>query len=183
MTVGAPCSAFATQYALGPFPFSPVPCHFLSFRLRACSVTPSADSPPPVSKGRHYRGLPHGPTMSYAYQRSTGASSLPSFNSIPSSGGLVNQACNRVIPAAKQWIEEGVDTIRSSRPRTRDEARNQAKVVLKSLFSIPSAVVLLWVFTLWWGERTVFQESIDACAWEAWETWVCFGLVYLIMRC
>ncbi|KAJ5118041.1 hypothetical protein N7526_011064 [Penicillium atrosanguineum] len=109
--------------------------------------------------------------MSYAYSRSAGASSLPSFNSIPSSEGLVNQACNRVIPAAKQWIEEGVDTIRSSRPRTRDEAKNQAKMVLKSLFSIPSAVVLLWVFTLWWGERTVFQESIDACAWEAWETW------------
>lgn len=116
--------------------------------------------------------------MSYAYSRSRASSSLPSFNSTSSSGGLVDQACNRVIPAAKQWIEEGVDTIRSSRPKTRDEAKNQAKAVLKALVSIPSAVVLLWVFTLWWGERTVFQESIDACAWEAWETWVCFDLVY-----
>lgn len=44
------------------------------------------------------------------------------------------------------------------------------------LFTIANALVVLWLFTLWWGERTVFQESLEACAWENWEQWVsnCF---------
>lgn len=51
--------------------------------------------------------------------------------------------------------------------------QSSARLVLKRLVSIANAVILLWIFTLWRGERTVFQESIDACAWEAWEAWVC----------
>lgn len=114
--------------------------------------------------------------MSYAYPRSTGASSLPSFGSkLPSSRlGLVNQTWDRVPSAAKQWFSEGVASLRSSRPRSRREVQSTLKLGLKRLFRITSAVIVLWLFTLWWGERAVFQESIDACAWEAWEAWVSY---------
>jgi len=38
-------------------------------------------------------------------------------------------------------------------------------------------VILMWIFTLWWGERTVFQEHIDACVWDNWEHWVGLGVL------
>lgn len=114
--------------------------------------------------------------MIYAYPRSTGASSLPSFDSKlhSSRSGLVNQTWDRVPSAAKQWVSEGVANLRSSRPRSRRELQSTLKLVLKRLFRITNAVIALWLFTLWWGERTVFQESIEACAWEAWEAWVSY---------
>jgi hypothetical protein len=31
---------------------------------------------------------------------------------------------------------------------------------------------LLWVWTLWRGERSVFQESMQSCVWDSWEKWV-----------
>lgn len=173
-----PCSAFVTRHASRPLFSTLLFLHSFAFCIftvseHAASLFPLIFHLPCHTGTSQHLGLPYGLTMSYAYQRSTGGSSLPSFNSIPSSSaGLISQACNRAIPAAKQWIEEGVTTLRSSRPRNREEARNSARVVLRRLFSVPFAVILLWFFTLWWGERTVFQESIDACAWEAWEAWV-----------
>lgn len=114
--------------------------------------------------------------MSYAYPRSTGASSLPSFDSKLSSSrsGLVNQIWDRVASAAKQWFSEGVANLRSSKPVSRREVQSTVKLVLKRLFRVTNAVIVLWLFTVWWGERTVFQESMDACAWEAWEAWVSY---------
>lgn len=113
--------------------------------------------------------------MSYAYPRSTGASSLPSYKSASSastqSSSFVYQALNQ-LPAAKQWVEEGVAAIGSQRPRGRGEIQSSAKRTLKRLFTVANAVILIWVFTLWWGERTVFQEHIDACVWDNWEHWV-----------
>lgn len=40
------------------------------------------------------------------------------------------------------------------------------------LFTIVNALVVLWLFTLWWGERNVFQESLEMCDWGNWEQWV-----------
>lgn len=40
------------------------------------------------------------------------------------------------------------------------------------LFTIVNALVVLWLFALWWGERTVFQESLEMCDWGNWEQWV-----------
>lgn len=110
--------------------------------------------------------------MSYAYPRSTGASSLPSYKSASSqSPNFFNQALDR-IPGAKQWVENGVAAMGSQRPRDRSDAQSSATRIFKRLFTVANAVILVWVFTLWWGERTVFQEHIDACVWDNWEHWV-----------
>ena len=110
--------------------------------------------------------------MSYAYPRSGGTSSLPSYHSTPlQSPGLVSQAVNK-IPYAKQWVEDGVAAIGFQRPRGRAAIQSSVTGVLRRLFTVANAVVLMWIFTLWWGERTVFQEHIDACVWENWEHWV-----------
>lgn len=112
--------------------------------------------------------------MSYAYPRITGSTSLPSFTVDPASrsSNTAEQTWDRVALATKQWVAEGVSNLRSSRPRNTREAKGTAKLVLRRLLSVTNAVILMWFFTLRWGERTVFQENINACAWEAWEAWV-----------
>ncbi|KAJ5591955.1 uncharacterized protein N7459_002324 [Penicillium hispanicum] len=111
--------------------------------------------------------------MSYAYPRSTGASSLPLFTSGASSQStsLANRAWDGLPGPAQQLLAEG---IAAARPQGRRDIPSFAKLVLKRIFTVVNAVILLWVFTLRWGERTVFQESIDACVWESWERWPSF---------
>ncbi|EXJ78296.1 hypothetical protein A1O3_09457 [Capronia epimyces CBS 606.96] len=41
----------------------------------------------------------------------------------------------------------------------------------RRLWSLPSALVLLWIFILFWGERLVFQQSVAQCRWQQWESW------------
>lgn len=111
--------------------------------------------------------------MSYAYPRSAGASSLPSFNSVTGrASGVVRQVLEGLPATAKEWFAEGAAGFR--RTRGRSDARGMAAMVLRRLFTVANAVVVMWLFTLWWGERTVFQEAFDRCVWESWEKWVCY---------
>jgi hypothetical protein len=43
---------------------------------------------------------------------------------------------------------------------------------IRRIFRIPNLLVVLWLFTLWWGERLVFRQSIESCEWGDWEKWV-----------
>lgn len=45
-------------------------------------------------------------------------------------------------------------------------------LTIKRVITIANALILFWVWTLWWGERTVFQESLEGCRWGEWEKWV-----------
>ena len=45
-------------------------------------------------------------------------------------------------------------------------------VVLILELRIKILLVLIWVLTLWWGEKYVFQSHISACQWSNWEKWV-----------
>lgn len=40
------------------------------------------------------------------------------------------------------------------------------------LWSLPTALILLWAVVLIWGERLVFERRVDQCQWHRWETWV-----------
>lgn len=42
---------------------------------------------------------------------------------------------------------------------------------VRRIFTVSNGLVLLWVLTLWWGERTVFWDSVDNCVWQSWEKW------------
>ena len=110
--------------------------------------------------------------MSYAYQRSAGAPSLPSFNSVSGqASGVARRALEGLPATAKQWFAEGAASF--TRTRGRRDARGMAALIFRRLFTVANAVVLMWLFTIWYGERTVFQEAIDRCVWESWEKWVC----------
>ena len=48
----------------------------------------------------------------------------------------------------------------------------RAKSYLRASFCVANLLAVRWMFTLWWGERLVFQEQIARCRWESWEKWV-----------
>jgi hypothetical protein len=155
-----------------------VPLSILSISEHAATLFLLIFYPPPSLRGRqaihpHHRARLAAAKMSYAYPRSAGASSLPSFNSISgSASGRIWQALERLPSTAKQWVAEG--TAGFGRTRGRTDARGLARLVLRRLFTVANALILVWLFTLWRGERTVFQEAIDRCLWESWEKWVCY---------
>jgi hypothetical protein len=42
----------------------------------------------------------------------------------------------------------------------------------RRLFSLANALVVIWWVVLYWGEKGVFNSTIESCNWEAWEKWV-----------
>lgn len=53
-------------------------------------------------------------------------------------------------------------------------------LALSRLLSFPHVLVAVWVLVMLWGERWVFVNRVERCAWEHWEKWVrrqpCFPL-------
>lgn len=41
----------------------------------------------------------------------------------------------------------------------------------KDILGIPLALTIIWLVALWWGEEAVFRRSVEACAWDRWESW------------
>ncbi|EXJ57083.1 hypothetical protein A1O7_07427 [Cladophialophora yegresii CBS 114405] len=39
------------------------------------------------------------------------------------------------------------------------------------LISIPTALLVFWIFLLLWGERRIFDQSVRQCLWQQWESW------------
>lgn len=62
-----------------------------------------------------------------------------------------------------------------ARQWARSRRRGLLVPLLQWLFSIQTALILLWGVTLYWGERTVFRNSVKPCAWNMWEKWVGCG--------
>jgi hypothetical protein len=58
------------------------------------------------------------------------------------------------------------------RESRRGSRRSSIIVFVRLIFSVTNALLLLWIGTLWWGERTVFRDSVKACSWDKWESWV-----------
>lgn len=46
----------------------------------------------------------------------------------------------------------------------------------RALPNLPNTLVLIWIFVLLWGERWVFDWSINDCQWGKWEKWVSMAL-------
>ncbi|KAF3390809.1 hypothetical protein DPV78_011069 [Talaromyces pinophilus] len=47
----------------------------------------------------------------------------------------------------------------------------KAKSLLRASFCVANFLAVLWIFTLWWGERTVFRDQVSQCYWNSWEKW------------
>ncbi|KAF2736672.1 hypothetical protein EJ04DRAFT_489628 [Polyplosphaeria fusca] len=41
----------------------------------------------------------------------------------------------------------------------------------RRLLTLVKVLIVVWYFTLYWGERSVFNSTIDGCQWESWEKW------------
>ncbi|PQE23007.1 calcineurin-like phosphoesterase protein [Rutstroemia sp. NJR-2017a WRK4] len=41
----------------------------------------------------------------------------------------------------------------------------------RRLFSLPHLLVAVWIVALMYGERWVFEKSVQECAWDNWERW------------
>jgi hypothetical protein len=96
----------------------------------------------------------------------------------------MNQAYGKTNPSrnhfqeAKSFTQRIVDSIASSsafqqwkQSETAPKSKQQ-RGLLRRLFSLVNVIILIWIFTLYWGERTLFSRSIDACDWRHWESWV-----------
>ena len=44
---------------------------------------------------------------------------------------------------------------------------------LRSFLTLGNLLIVLWVITLRWGERSQFNSTVSSCQWEEWENWVC----------
>jgi hypothetical protein len=90
------------------------------------------------------------------------------FVALPS--GLV-VLLQKILEGAKYTFRNS-DTFRV--PRTWQEAKHRFNP--KGLLNLPNALIILWIIVLLWGERWVFEGSINACQWTNWERWVSLPL-------
>ncbi len=63
----------------------------------------------------------------------------------------------QLIGLGRLVIGQLIEMIRSWRP--------------KDILGIPLALTIIWLVALWWGEEAVFRRSVEACAWDRWESW------------
>lgn len=74
---------------------------------------------------------------------------------------------------AKQWMAQvQLHHIPWTRSSDGIDMKTLVARVVRCIFSVKNALILLWCFTLWWGERTVFRDTLATCAWNNWEKWV-----------
>ncbi|PYI28693.1 hypothetical protein BP00DRAFT_376841 [Aspergillus indologenus CBS 114.80] len=108
--------------------------------------------------------------MSYAYPHSHGAGSgsyRPSSREDDMEKATLSKQMREYLPSwTQQWAKELTNGIQS-----RDGALSLLRRIFRCIFTITNALVVLWACTLWWGERTIFQDSVQACAWGNWEKW------------
>ncbi|PYH43886.1 putative manganese ion homeostasis (Fr) [Aspergillus saccharolyticus JOP 1030-1] len=107
--------------------------------------------------------------MSYSYPHSHGPSSgsYRPARQVDMKPTTISSHVRDYLPSqTQQWALETKEAFRSWSGMLSLLAR-----VARCIFNVTNALVVLWACTLWWGERTVFQDSVKACAWETWEKW------------
>lgn len=88
------------------------------------------------------------------------------------SRNLIARAGNAAYSQIRDAAQAGARVGPGRRPGRQLSLWQQAKYFLRSTFCIANFLVVLWMFTLWWGERTVFRDHISQCYWDLWEKWV-----------
>lgn len=113
--------------------------------------------------------------MTFAYPPNTGASSpypLPLYRQKQTqSPNPLSRLADFISPVVKQWLPMGDANGRLRRAKD-DGLKLTAVKLVKGIFTLPNAIILLWIFSIRWGERTVFEDHINQCLWDSWEDWV-----------
>ena len=115
--------------------------------------------------------------MSYAYP------SAPPFR--PSRRNTTTESPNlleKIKRALPLWAKELIAELRAPPGgRSRGDLKALGWRIFRRVVTVVNLVILFWVWTLWWGERAVFQESLEGCRWGNWEKWVSCPLLYMGM--
>ena len=61
-------------------------------------------------------------------------------------------------------------------------ARLHGRWNLHSFLTLGKFLTVLWFLLLYWGERSIFRNSVDSCEWSNWENWVCCSILNLPVR-
>jgi hypothetical protein len=117
--------------------------------------------------------------MSYAYPQSSAGPYTPrpsSYrNQFVEPPSLRARAQTTAFVYAQEWIDDIKECLGyGTRRRRRKSLWQEARATVRAAFCVANFLVVIWMFTLWWGERTVFQNSLSSCFWEKWEKWVSF---------
>lgn len=113
--------------------------------------------------------------MPFPYPPKRGASSpysLPLYRQKQTqSPNRLSRLADFIPPVVKQWLSVGDANGRLRRAKD-DGLKLTAVKLVKGIFTLPNAIILLWIFSIRWGERTVFEDHINQCLWDSWEDWV-----------
>lgn len=63
------------------------------------------------------------------------------------------------------------DHLRRKRNRPYSEEAKR-KGWVRQAITVVLFLQLGWVYTLYWGERSIYSSAIQACDWRHWENWV-----------
>ncbi|KAL3465079.1 hypothetical protein BJX64DRAFT_253736 [Aspergillus heterothallicus] len=113
--------------------------------------------------------------MSYSYLPTTSANAYRPARRDTFTPSNVLKTVHEALPP---WATQGINTAAQTASGHIESLKNRGELkstVLRTarwLFTITNGLILLWIWTLWWGERGVFQESIGSCVWNSWEKWV-----------
>ena len=113
--------------------------------------------------------------MSTSYYSGAGRSSRDHFIEPPSLldrviAGLPSGLSVQMHNLLNRLSYNNVSTHVSRIPRSLRQAQRNWHP--RKLLNLPHLFVAIWVVLLLWGERWVFQSSIEACSWDQWERWV-----------
>jgi len=76
--------------------------------------------------------------------------------------GLIDNLRARVLSLTRASIPRNVTL--SSIPA--------ANLAQRYILRIHTLLILFWIWLVYWGERTSFNQSIEKCHWKYWEQWV-----------
>lgn len=116
--------------------------------------------------------------MSYAYPHGSPGAAVPPRPSYRNHFVELHTLFARVRDALPMEVQNWIADIQSRfgyGGRRRADQRGflqELRSVVRRAFCVANLLILIWVVTLRWGERTVFQESVSSCVWETWERWV-----------
>ena len=95
-------------------------------------------------------------------------------NQYPESQSLTAQAVRLTHIAAVRHI---LPAISSTTQQCR--AGLHGRWNLRGFLTLGKILTVLWFLLLYWGERSIFRNSVDSCEWNNWENWVCCSILIL----
>lgn len=119
--------------------------------------------------------------MSYAYPHSgtivpRSFSHRNHFAEPPNPQGRLTRT---LLVTTQRWLAKLPTNVRSSMSCLRCRGRRERRDFWRDAWwkfrrgaNVANALILMWAFILWWGERTVFEDTVSSCLWETWEKWV-----------